>query len=492
MLPACLLLGTLQRDVQFWDIGELQTVPYIFGIAHPTGFPTFVICGWLAAHAFPFGTVAARISAVAALGTVAAGAAAYRIVWALSQRPAAAFAAPLFLVSSSVVWSRGTRADVHPVALAFAAWAFVSVLTYRASCRPQDIALAGLYVGLGLATHPVVVWTLPALAILLAGARRPPLRIAGLTGIAVTVGLSPYGYLPLRSAQVTALRLDPTLRLGFGPGMPFWDYAHTANLRNFWWLVSGAQFHRDAGFAAYADFARYPAFARTFFNVAHGDFGWPIMALSVLGVITMVRRSSVTTVALVAFAAVGIPFALGYAEEADKERYLLPAFWAISIFAALGLGMLLDLVRAPRTSLCAAALAAVGIVLAGMTTYAHRGIIVQNRDTVARQYLQALRKLTPDRTIIVTAWTYATPVAYATFVDRSLGNRVIVTAEPATVADRIMLWSAAKCVVIVTDDSSVRMPHRLVVHSLRTQVPRISAVRFAGVRDRCLRSRHLP
>jgi len=481
----CLLLGTLQQDVQFWDIGELQTVPYIFGIAHPTGFPAFVMCGWLVAHAVSFGTVAERISAVAALATIAAAAAAYRIVWMLTEWAPAAFAAPLFFVSSSIVWSRGTRADVHPVALAFAAWAFASVLTYRSSRRPRDLALAGLYVGLGLATHPVVVWTLPALLILLIGNGAVPWRVAGITVIAVIAGLLPYGYLPLRSAQVTALHLDPTLRLGFGPGMPFWDYAHTANLQNFWWLVSGAQFHRNAGFAAYVSFARYPAFARTFFAVVHRNFGWPIMLLGVLGTAARVRRSPVVSAALVAFAAVGIPFALGYAEEADKERYLLPALWVISIFAALGLGMLPDLMRAPRTSLRAAAVAAASIALAGITTYAHRSIIVQNRDAVARHYVDALRTLTPNGTIIVTAWTYATPVAYTTFVDRTLGNRIVVTAEPATVADRIIHWSAAACVVVVTDDSSLRMPPGLVLRSLQSRVPRISSVRAAGVRDHC-------
>ncbi|MBC5799989.1 MAG: DUF2723 domain-containing protein [Candidatus Eremiobacteraeota bacterium] len=487
-LPACLLFGTLQHDVAFWDVGELQTVPYIFGIAHPTGFPTFVMYGWLLAHAFPFGTVAARISAVAALGTIAAAAAAYRIVWVLTRYAPSAFATPLLLVSSSIVWSRGTRADVHPVALAFAAWAFASALTYRSSHRPRDLALAGLFVGLGLATHPVVVWTVPALLILLIASGGAPWRVFAITATAIIAGLSPYAYLPLRSAQITALRLDPTLRLGFGPGMPFWDYAHTANLRNFWWLVSGAQFHRAAGFATYVDVLRYPALARTFFSVVHANFGWPILLLAIAGAAAMVHRSAIPTLALAAFAVVGIPFALGYTEEADKERYLLQALWAISIFAALGLATLSELVASGHRSLRAMVIAAASIALTGFTTYAHRGIILQNRDAVARHYLDELRTLTPDGTIVVAAWTYATPVAYGTFVDGTLGNRVIVTAEPATVAGRIIGWSAVRCVVIVTDDSSQRMPRGLALRILQTRIPRLTAVRAASFGDRCRRA----
>ena len=32
----------------FWDTAELQTVAPILGTAHPTGFPTYVLLGWLA------------------------------------------------------------------------------------------------------------------------------------------------------------------------------------------------------------------------------------------------------------------------------------------------------------------------------------------------------------------------------------------------------------------------------------------------------------
>ena len=34
--------------VAFWDTGELQVVGPLMGTAHPTGFPTYVLLGWLA------------------------------------------------------------------------------------------------------------------------------------------------------------------------------------------------------------------------------------------------------------------------------------------------------------------------------------------------------------------------------------------------------------------------------------------------------------
>lgn len=42
------------------DTAEYQTVPYILGIAHPTGFPAYTLAGWAWSHALAFGTVAWR------------------------------------------------------------------------------------------------------------------------------------------------------------------------------------------------------------------------------------------------------------------------------------------------------------------------------------------------------------------------------------------------------------------------------------------------
>ena len=40
----------------FWDTAEVQTVAPVLGTAHPTGFPTYVLLGWLASVVLqPFG-----------------------------------------------------------------------------------------------------------------------------------------------------------------------------------------------------------------------------------------------------------------------------------------------------------------------------------------------------------------------------------------------------------------------------------------------------
>jgi hypothetical protein len=54
--------------MQVWngDTAEAQTVPFILGIAHPTGFPAYTPAGWLFTHVVAFGTVAWRMNLFAA------------------------------------------------------------------------------------------------------------------------------------------------------------------------------------------------------------------------------------------------------------------------------------------------------------------------------------------------------------------------------------------------------------------------------------------
>ncbi len=65
--PLALYVASAYRDVTYWDVGEMDTVPYILGIAHPPGLPLYTLLGWAFAHAVPFGSVAFRMSFLSAL-----------------------------------------------------------------------------------------------------------------------------------------------------------------------------------------------------------------------------------------------------------------------------------------------------------------------------------------------------------------------------------------------------------------------------------------
>ena len=80
---ACLraVRATLAPTVLAGDGGEFQFVPYLLGVAHPTGYPLYTLLGWLWSHLLPVGDVAYRMNLFSALLGGAGGGS------ALSPRP---------------------------------------------------------------------------------------------------------------------------------------------------------------------------------------------------------------------------------------------------------------------------------------------------------------------------------------------------------------------------------------------------------------------
>jgi 4-amino-4-deoxy-L-arabinose transferase-like glycosyltransferase len=166
LVPLALYVASVSPWVAFWDTGEMQTVPYILGIAHPTGFPAFVLAGWAFTHTFAFGTVAWRMGLLCSLAMAGAALLVYSLAETLDAEPPVALGAALLFAVGSVAWTRGTRAEVHAFVALFGAMALVSAARW---CRTGDrrwLLWLGVAVGLGLATHLVVGLLLPGIAVL--------------------------------------------------------------------------------------------------------------------------------------------------------------------------------------------------------------------------------------------------------------------------------------------------------------------------------------
>jgi len=87
----------------------MQTVPYILGIAHPTGFPGYTLLGWLYAHVVPIGTVAWRMNLLSALATTATCWFVYRILVEREIEPEFAAGSALLFAFTKIAWEHATR-----------------------------------------------------------------------------------------------------------------------------------------------------------------------------------------------------------------------------------------------------------------------------------------------------------------------------------------------------------------------------------------------
>ena len=126
-----LYLTTLAPTVLFADGGEFQFVPWLPGIAHPTGYPLYTLLGWMWTHAFPVGEVAWRMNLLSAIFAAAAVGLTYGVSRQLleaslpdpprsAQILTAALAAAAFALTPTF-WSQAIMAEVYSLQALFVA-----------------------------------------------------------------------------------------------------------------------------------------------------------------------------------------------------------------------------------------------------------------------------------------------------------------------------------------------------------------------------------
>jgi hypothetical protein len=327
-LTLLFVIPTLAPTVGFWDTAEFQTVGPVLGTAHPTGYPSYVILGWLASIVLqPFGEPAYRMNLLQAILAAVAVAGATGIVQVLTGRRMIALATGLLLACSQLFWRLSTHADPHMFHIALTALLFVVLLTWdnrRHSADPETVAhadrwlvaAAGIY-GVAVANHSLALLLPPAIGLFVLAVdwrvvfRRRTIAacVAVLAGTIVVLFLE----LPIRAAMHAPL-----------------VYGHPDTVAGFQYVVLAEQFRGSL----VDPFGDLPAKAGRVLDLMTGWLG-PMAALAALGLVTsLVRRPRYVLLSGLS-AVVTCVFAASYA-NADIERYyLLPLMIA---FTWIGLG----------------------------------------------------------------------------------------------------------------------------------------------------------
>jgi hypothetical protein len=229
-----LYLRTLAPGLLFGDSAEFQVAAWQLGLAHPTGYPLYLMVGSLWQHLLAL----AGLSPAYALNVLSAffGAATVALLYLcmvgwLQQssfgvhRLAALLTALLFAVNFTF-WSQNLIAEVYTLHTLF----MVLLLTVagRLSINPSEqgtnhpvtrspghlVILLALLVGLSLTHHAMTLLLLPSLALVLWQARRGwmgQVRTWVLAGLALSAPLLLYLYIPLRSGPAASPWYHQTL-----------------------------------------------------------------------------------------------------------------------------------------------------------------------------------------------------------------------------------------------------------------------------------------
>ncbi len=239
---------TAARYVLGGDNAEFLTLAERGGVAHPSGYPLYVLylraLSWL-----PAGSPAH----VAALATSLLGLATVALLYLAARRwgatPLAAAAAALVFALSPRAWLAATHAEVFSLNALIAA----AILWLAVAPRPHGarrVIGLGLLAGLGLSDHLSIVLMVPIGALgvyrgLVEADRR--LGVAGLGLAALLLGLIPYLYLPVAASHDYAWSwgspdslgglLDHFLRRDYGTAQLGLTDTGGTPLRQLWWLA---------------------------------------------------------------------------------------------------------------------------------------------------------------------------------------------------------------------------------------------------------------
>jgi len=441
---------TLAPTVTLIDSGELIVVAYGLGVAHPPGFPLWVILAHLASLV-PLGNVAVRVNSSSALFAAIASAMLTLVVAELmitasyltaSKRRkrgahqgkridrllvfAPALGAGLLMAFSRTLWFYATVTEVYALNTLLILVVFFLMLRWRrciiADRRRMSMAMdAGeitsavtihdtlLYVaafvfGLALGVHHVTVGLiLPALSVIVYrtegvrffGSRR--LIYAALISIGALVAV--YTYLPLAASR-----------------SPVINWGNPRSLQEIWWHVTGRQYQVFLSFTPKIMGEQ----SLEFFRLVSREFGlsWlPLpLVLALAGFASAFKWDRTTFWLLLFMVIANLAYGFSYEIGEDKDAYYLPTFFSIATAAGLGVRWLIQLAVSKPMLIGRSYLVAAIAVLLTLTIAFTGNWPFNNRRHyfIAHDYVEnLLSAIEPDGLLLTLDWQVASPMFYA-------------------------------------------------------------------------------
>ncbi len=399
-----LYLRTMLPGLAFDDWGEMQTVPHVLGIAHPTGYPTYLLVAW-AFELLPIGEVAFRANLLSGVCVALALAFATSAQQRLGVAPVIAAVAALASGLVGTIWVSAVVAEVNPLHLLLMAMLIDRSLAWADGRRLRDLALGGLIIGLSLGNHALTIFVAPFLILYVLWAGRATLlehkRWILAPVATVFAGAAVYLYIPI------AASLRPPLL-----------YNNPVTWESFQFLVTGEQFRGQYGGLFTEDgpgtfIASLPSLWTLL--VANGTAVLPI--LGVLGAVALAFRRPAFAASLVAILVTGLYVWANYLE---LPHYLIVPWLVVGILAGVALDTVARLVSRAipeRWRLApVAAAAAIGIALVVGLASANLATVDLSHDRTTDDFVDlVLDELAPDAAI-VTYWGASAPLWHATLV----------------------------------------------------------------------------
>ncbi len=434
-----LYLLTLAPTVTFADSGELAAAVYFLDVAHPPGFPLYLLLGKLSTLLLPWGRFVLRLNlfsalcAALAVGFTGATLALTPTPVPLSPSPASRekgrggwggrgegfLAAAGLLAVSRTFWEQATLTEVYALNMALAAGLLLLLILFlrwrregRAIQAERVAALAAFLSGLGLGNHlTLLFWVaILLLAIYLEEGRsfwrgKRLLLRAGL----FLFGLGIYLYLPLRAAAAPPL-----------------NWGDPETWTRFFRHVTAVQYRVNfsPGWRTWANQAGF------FLPRLWGEFGpLPLLFLP-LGLFRLFRQKSPLAWPTVLGASLVLFYALSYEIAEDQETYYMLFFLLAAVWIGHGMAWILERPAVQRSHMFRHLLTALFLLLILWPLMTHLPLCDRHAYTYAEAYVRDILENLPANAFVLTRhWNFFSPAYYLQQVEGFRPDVVLVDQE---------------------------------------------------------------
>ena len=320
------------------DSGEFQTLTYLLGDTHPTGYAVYLLLAkpftWL-----PVGDVAYRVNLFSAVMAGLAVGGVYLAGRLLTGHRLPALLGALVLAVSPTFWSQALIAEVYTPGAAFLVSVLLPLLWWERRRRPWALFAAGVVGGLSLGVHLTVALLAPAVGLFLLLSRRRGERVwrPALLGALAGVALALLAFLIVDLNAPSANYFDSAVL----PSRSAWGLDATdldSPLERLLFGWSALQF-RPYMFADPAEVM--PRLAGEYFGHLPDEIAPFALGLAGLGALGLLaRRPRLALLLLVGLVAQWL-YTFNY-DIWDLYVFHIPGYVLLSLLAAAGAGWLLE------------------------------------------------------------------------------------------------------------------------------------------------------
>ncbi|MCX6582612.1 MAG: DUF2723 domain-containing protein [Candidatus Aminicenantes bacterium] len=313
-------ISTLAPSVYFGHSGELTAAAYNLGIAHPPGYPLYLLLGKLFMLLVPFGDMAMRMNLLSAVFAALTTVLVYLIGRALNHHRLTATLTALIAAFSFTFWSQAVVAEVYTLAALFFCTLILFTLLWLKDRQEHWLLLLALTAGFAMTHHVIIAVFLPVFLIFILLNKPGLLKDWKLIARSIPLFLLPlllYLYLPIRSAA-----------------NPLNDWGNPETFSRMINHVTGKQFD---GLFLKQGAAGVMFQWHIFVDALLKQFPFILLILAVIGVIAGLKREKKIVFFFLALPVVGICYSLAY-----FITNVEPQFIYIFLCLALIMGMSLD------------------------------------------------------------------------------------------------------------------------------------------------------